>query len=147
MRKTHLALRGALLAAAALLVATPAPAMPRPAAAGNWLYLTVAKGDTRTREIHGSLLMCDPPRGHARAATACAELTAAQGDVGRIPPQHMYCPMIYAPVSVSARGEWKRRRIDYGHTFANSCEVAARTGAVFALSDDGGNRPVPGLPR
>jgi hypothetical protein len=146
MRKTTLALCGILLAATALLITTPAPAMSRPAVASNWLYLTVAKGDTRTREIHGRLLMCDPPRGHARAAKACAELAAAHGDVDRIPPERVYCPMIYAPVTVSARGQWAGRRIDYGHTFANACDMAARTGAVFALSDQDEGRRVRGLP-
>ncbi|MEU6316694.1 SSI family serine proteinase inhibitor [Streptomyces sp. NPDC047009] len=146
MRKTTLALRGALLAAAALLIAPSASAAPRPATAGNWLYLTVAKGDTRSRDIRGTLLMCDPPRGHVAAVRACAQLAAVQGDIGRIAPAHMYCPMIYAPVTVSARGEWGGHPVDYSHTFANACDLEARTGAVFALWDQGQGASVPGLP-
>ena len=144
MNKTYLALRGALLAATALLIATPAHAAPKPANKGNWIYLTVAKGDARSREIRGTLLICDPPHGHARAAQACAQLAAARGDIRRIPPTHMYCPMIYAPVTVSARGEWNGHRVDYSRTFANSCDLTAKTGAVFALPDRPRGRSVPG---
>ncbi|MFF7142139.1 SSI family serine proteinase inhibitor [Streptomyces nodosus] len=136
MTKTTLALRGALLAAAVLTLSAPAPAIARPADVGNWLYLTLSKGDALTRDVRGTLLMCDPPQGHPRAARACAELAAAQGDVDRIPPEQTICPMIYAPVSVSARGEWNGRHVEYEHTFANACDLTARTGAVFALSEE-----------
>ncbi|MEU8591872.1 SSI family serine proteinase inhibitor [Streptomyces sp. NPDC048664] len=146
MRKKILALRGTLLAASALLVATPAPALPGHLGFGKWLYLTVAKGDTRTREVHGSLLMCDLPGGRARSAKACGELEAAQGDVGRIPARHMLCPMIYQPVTVSARGQWTGHRIEYGHTFANACDLAARTGSVFDMSSLDLPVRVPALP-
>ncbi|MGV9246406.1 SSI family serine proteinase inhibitor [Streptomyces sp. NPDC003710] len=139
--KTTRALRGALIAAAALLPVVPAQAAPRPAVTGNWLYLTVTNGDDRSRDINGTLLLCDPPRGHSQAAQACAELEAAQGDIGRIPAGHSLCPMLYAPVTVSARGEWDGRPVEYSHTFANSCELQASTGAVFALTD----RAVPGV--
>ncbi|MGV9562287.1 SSI family serine proteinase inhibitor [Streptomyces sp. NPDC003480] len=139
--KTTLAVGGALIAAAALLPMSPAQAAPRPAVAGNWLYLTVTNGDDRSRDISGTLLLCDPPRGHSQAAEACAELDAADGDIGRIPPDDSLCPMLYSPVSVSARGEWDGRPVEYSHTFSNACELQARTGAVFALAD----RSVPGV--
>ncbi len=140
MTKKTLVLRGALLAAAALLTAGPAQAAPRPVTAGNWLYLTVTKGESRSRDVHGTLLMCNPPLGHAKAVKACAELFAAKGDIGRIPPERTYCPMVYAPVTVSARGVWNGRQVDYSHTFSNTCDLAAKTGAVFALSDPAPHR-------
>lgn len=146
MTKTNLALRGALLAAAALLIATPAQAAPRPVTTGNWLYLTVTKGDDRSRDIRGTLLMCNPPHGHSHAVRACAELAAARGDIGRIPHARTFCTMVYAPVTVSARGEWNGRQIGYSHTFANTCDMAAKTGAVFALSDQATDPPTSGLP-
>jgi hypothetical protein len=144
MNKTILALRGALLAATALLIATPAQAAPRPATSGNWLYLTVTKGDARSRDVRGTLLICNPPQGHARAAQACDQLAAVQGDIRRIPAEKSYCTMLYAPVTVSARGEWNGHKVDYTHTFANSCDLTAKTGAVFALSDQTPARSVPG---
>ncbi|QFZ73681.1 serine protease [Streptomyces fagopyri] len=82
----------------------------------------------------GALLLCDPPQGHPHAARACAELAAAEGDIGRIPDTPgVLCPMIYAPVTAAARGAWDGRPVTYTHTFANSCVMGAATGAVFDL--------------
>jgi hypothetical protein len=128
------AVRGALLAAALLLAAAPqAQAAPGPHLPGNWLYLTVTKGDSRSSDTRGTLLLCDPPQGHARAAEACAELTAVDGDIGALPARDVMCPMVYAPVTVHARGQWSGREVDYVQTFPNGCALGARTGEVFAL--------------
>ncbi|MEU2617032.1 SSI family serine proteinase inhibitor [Streptomyces sp. NPDC007157] len=132
---THLiratAAGGALLAAAALLAAGPAQAAPRAAVGDDYLYLTVTKGDSRSSD---TLLLCDPPQGHARAAEACAELDTVGGDIARLTPvRDAMCPMVYAPVTAQARGQWNGRPIEYRETFSNSCGMAARTGPVFAL--------------
>lgn len=132
------ALRGGLAATAALLAfcaAAPAHAAPEPA--GDWLLVTVTPSGAATGAPDGTLLRCDPPRGHARADRACAELQAADGDIGRIPPQDAVCPMIHAPVTAHARGQWKGRPVEYTETFPNSCVMATRTGAVFALDAAG----------
>ncbi|MEU6147213.1 SSI family serine proteinase inhibitor [Streptomyces sp. NPDC047081] len=131
---TAKAVRGGLLAAAVLLAgAAPAHATARDHLPGNWLYLTVTKGDARSSDTRGTLLLCDPPQGHAHAAEACAELAAVDGDIDALPPRSGFCPMIYAPVTVHARGEWSGRKVDYGQTYSNACVLAARTGSVFAL--------------
>lgn len=130
------ALRGALLAAVVLLTAGQAPAQataPRHGIQGDWLYLTVTRGDSRSSDTRGTLLLCDPPQGHAHAAEACAQLGAAGGDIDSVPPEGTICPMIYAPVTARAHGEWKGRPVEYAKTFSNACALAARTGAVFAL--------------
>ncbi|WP_328354399.1 subtilase-type protease inhibitor [Streptomyces sp. NBC_00445] len=131
---TAKAVRGGLLAAVALLVASAAPAQsaPRQAPLDNWLYLTVTQGDARAGETPGKLLLCDPPKGPARAGDACAELEAAGGDIGGIPQKDTFCTMIYAPVTVHARGEWNGRPVTYTKTFSNRCVMAASTGSVFA---------------
>ncbi|MGW4977127.1 SSI family serine proteinase inhibitor [Streptomyces mirabilis] len=131
------AVRHALLATVALLTlgATPAQATSHQAFPGNWLYLTLTTGDAHASSIRGTLLLCDPPQGHARAAEACAELATAGGDISRIPTRpDTICSMIYGPVTASARGEWEGRQVTYSHTFSNSCVMGAETGAVFALS-------------
>ncbi|MCX4904586.1 SSI family serine proteinase inhibitor [Streptomyces sp. NBC_00878] len=150
MTNTHkatAAVRTCLLAACALLVAGSVPARaaaPPESLAGNWLYVTVTRGDIRagdtdsdtgSGDTRGALLLCDPPQGHAHAVRACGELRAAGGAIGRIPPTGVHCPMIYAPVTASARGEWGGRAVTHTETYANSCVLAARTGAVFALSN------------
>ncbi|MGW3665332.1 subtilase-type protease inhibitor [Streptomyces sp. NPDC005141] len=137
MKKTLSALRVALLVPVALLLAGAPPAARAASGeerSGNWLRLGVTRGDARSSDPRGVLLLCDPPQGHARATEACGQLRAAGGDIGRIPPRPgAMCPMIYAPVTVSAYGAWDGRRVDYTHTFSNSCAMGAETGAVFDL--------------
>ncbi|MGW1796761.1 SSI family serine proteinase inhibitor [Streptomyces sp. NPDC001984] len=134
---TATAVRGALLTAAALLALGPAQAASAAPAGklhGDWLYLTVTRGDARSSDTRGALLLCDLPQGRTHAAEACAELEAADGDIGGIPPKEgALCPMIYAPVTAHARGQWHGRPVEYRKTFSNSCVLAARTGSVFAL--------------
>ncbi|MEU9440261.1 SSI family serine proteinase inhibitor [Streptomyces sp. NPDC048304] len=124
---------GALLAAAGLLTAGPAAAATRGHGHGNWLYLTVAKGEAGTGTTRDALLLCGPPRRDAHSEEACAELAAADGDIGRIPPRNVFCPMIYAPVTARAYGRWNGRPVDFQETYANACTMEARTGAVFDL--------------
>ena len=132
---TATAVRGGLLAAATLLLATAAPAQaaPRQSAGGDWLFITLTTGDTRSSGTRGTLLLCDPPQGHGRAAEACAQLADADGDIGAVPTRETYCSMIYAPVTAHARGEWHGRPVEYRETFSNTCVLQARTGAIFAL--------------
>ncbi|MET9387538.1 SSI family serine proteinase inhibitor [Streptomyces sp. NPDC002928] len=123
------------LATAALLLAGAAPATAQDPLQGNWLSLTVTRGDARSGDTPGTLLRCDPPQGHARAAEACAQLAEANGDIAAIPPKEdVFCTMVYAPVTARARGEWGGRPVEFSKTYANTCVMAARTGAVFALN-------------
>ncbi|MEU6085396.1 SSI family serine proteinase inhibitor [Streptomyces sp. NPDC047085] len=124
---------GALLAAAGLVAASPAQAAPRDAQAGNWLHLTVTRGETQSGDTRGTLLLCDPPLGHPHAAEACAELAADDGDIARIPQKNVFCTMIYAPVTARAYGRWNGRTISFQETYTSRCVMNARTGWVFAL--------------
>ncbi|MFF8989102.1 SSI family serine proteinase inhibitor [Streptomyces sp. NPDC014983] len=121
---------GVLLAAAGLLAVGPAQAVPRPGV--NRLHLAITRSGDRA---DSALLRCLPPRGHPYAAQACAELMAARGDIDRIPAREVFCPRIYSPVTATARGRWNGRIVDFRRTYTNSCELRARTGAVFALDD------------
>ncbi|MFF8972949.1 SSI family serine proteinase inhibitor [Streptomyces sp. NPDC014995] len=135
-------LRGALPAVAAVVLAAAvavAPAQastPRDLPTGNWLRLTITHDDSRSGGTRNTLLLCDPPRGHSRAAEACADLASAGGDIRVIPPQEGVCSLVYAPVTAKARGWWNRRPVKYTKTFANACVMYAQTGAVFALDDE-----------
>ncbi|MGQ5638463.1 MULTISPECIES: SSI family serine proteinase inhibitor [unclassified Streptomyces] len=126
---------GALLAAAGLLAAGPAAAATRAHGHGNWLHLTVTRGEADTGAARDALLLCGPPRRDAHSEEACAELAAADGDIGRIPARRVFCPMIYAPVTARAYGRWNGRPVDFQETYANTCTMEARTGAVFELDD------------
>ncbi|MFE5401159.1 SSI family serine proteinase inhibitor [Streptomyces sp. NPDC056580] len=123
----------AVLAAACLIAAGPAQAASRATPPGDWLHLTVTRGESPSLDSHGTLLLCDPPQGHPHAADACAELAAAGGDIARIPQKNVFCPMIFAPVTARAHGEWKGRPVQFQETYTSMCVMNARTGAVFAL--------------
>lgn len=123
----------AVLAAACLLAAGPAQAASRATPSGDWLHLTVTRGESPSVESHGTLLLCDPPQGHPHAADACAELAAAGGDIARIPQKNVFCPMIFAPVTARAHGQWKGRPVRFQETYTSKCVMNARTGVVFAL--------------
>jgi hypothetical protein len=128
------AVRGGLLAALALLTVGASAPDRTTAAHGDWLYVSLTRGDTRSSDTRGTLLLCDPPQGHGRAAQACAELHRTGGDITRIPHRNAICTEIYAPVRAAAEGRWNGRTVTYEQTFANACVMTARTGAVFALS-------------
>ncbi|MGC9543473.1 SSI family serine proteinase inhibitor [Streptomyces sp. UG1] len=133
MTRRITAVRGGLLATAAALAlgaATPPAAAQDP---GNWLLITVTRGDDRHGGTPRTLLLCDPPRGHSRAAEACADLDKVGGDISRLRQKDAFCPMIYAPVTAHARGEWNGHPVEYRETFSNGCGMTARTGAVFAV--------------
>ncbi|MDF3149492.1 MULTISPECIES: SSI family serine proteinase inhibitor [unclassified Streptomyces] len=135
MTRCITAVRGALLtAAAALALGAAAPqATAQDSDSGNWLFVTVTRGDAPHGEAPGRLLLCDPPQGHRKAAEACEQLDRVGGDIGRLQRKDAFCPMIYAPVTAHARGEWNGRSVEYRETFSNGCGMSARTGAVFAL--------------
>ncbi|MFF1272031.1 SSI family serine proteinase inhibitor [Streptomyces marokkonensis] len=136
---THTSLKAvrAALAAALVLLACAAPARAdswRPAR-DSGLMLTVGHGEAQSAAVGGTMLWCDPPRGHhRRAADACAELEAADGRIADIPAKDVICPMVHAPVTAHAHGTWRGRAVEYTETFSNTCMLTARTGSVFALN-------------
>ncbi|WP_338895462.1 SSI family serine proteinase inhibitor [Streptomyces sp. TG1A-60] len=134
MTHTIHAVRSGLLAALALLTVGASAPAGATSFNGDWLYVSVTRGDARSSDTRGTLLLCDPPQGHGQAVQACAELREAGGDITRIPHEDAVCTEIYAPVRVTARGQWNGRPVGYEQPFANGCVMAARTGAVFALS-------------
>ncbi|MFJ4682849.1 SSI family serine proteinase inhibitor [Streptomyces sp. NPDC088789] len=129
------AVRGGLLAGLLLAATAPAQASVQPSLPGNWLYLSVTRGDHLVSDTSGTLLMCNPPQGHTLAAEACGQLASAGGDIGNIPRAAASCPMLHAPVTAHARGQWSGRSVEFRKTFSNDCELKGSTGAVFELDD------------
>ncbi|MFG3101232.1 SSI family serine proteinase inhibitor [Streptomyces sp. NPDC048182] len=125
---------GLLAAVAVLLLSCAAPARatgPRDPGQ-DWLLLDVNQGASRwAAPTRTALLRCDPPRGHATATEACADLDAAGGDIAAVPPRKAPCTMIYRPVTAHAEGRWRGRSVAYTRTFPNACVLHAQTGSVF----------------
>ncbi|MFF2779228.1 SSI family serine proteinase inhibitor [Streptomyces sp. NPDC058052] len=106
-----------------LTVSGPAPATTAPSPEAT--TTSAPAGRTVT-------LTCDPAGGdHPRAEAACADLDATQGRVER--DSDTACVLLYDPVEVRAEGVWQGRPVSFTRQYGNTCELNARTGAVFAF--------------
>lgn len=123
--------RRILLAAAtsAALLAAPYGAAAAPPTPGPGLVLTAG--------THRATLACEPvPHGtHPLPLPACTALSAADGDFDALPGWPGVCREPYAPVTVTARGEFRGQPVDWRKKFANPCILRAATGPVFAFAD------------
>jgi hypothetical protein len=135
--RLHRTTVGALLAGTALLTASaavaPASAVAeaRLAHAPSALLLTISDpvAGARTTE-----LFCDPPGGsHPAAGAACPDHSRAGGPIDEQPgdSRHPYCPMMYRPVTASAKGNWRGQPVTFTSTYPNGCVLTQRTGPVF----------------
>ncbi|MFP8941279.1 subtilase-type protease inhibitor [Streptomyces fenghuangensis] len=136
---------GAALAAACLAgPAATATAAPSPAAADrpsgpSVLVLTAAAGENPATapERRSTTLVCPPGSGgtHPDPERACAALRSVDGEVGALveTDADRVCPMIWDPVTITARGFWEGRQVSYERTFANSCVMEGATGPVFSF--------------
>ncbi|MFI5908985.1 SSI family serine proteinase inhibitor [Dactylosporangium sp. NPDC051541] len=98
------------------------------------LVLTVAKGESTVPAQQRASLTCQPAGGsHKQARTACAELAKVGGRFDRLQLAGGACTMVYDPVTVTASGRWKGRKVAYQHTFGNACTLTTTTGAVFSF--------------
>ncbi|AXI76408.1 SSI family serine proteinase inhibitor [Peterkaempfera bronchialis] len=130
---TH-ALTAAGLAVAAALGLPAQEAVP--AASGSRLVLTLHSGESTSGRVQGSVVLeCDPDGGsHPHPATACAALRAARGDLSAVrATRGVMCPMIYAPVTGEARGDWGGRTVRFTRTYGNRCSAAGESGGVFGF--------------
>jgi hypothetical protein len=89
---------------------------------------TLLVPDTRT-------LGCDDPEqvsgSHPRRERACAALDLAGGRFENLQTTGANCPMIYDPVTATAKGRYKGVRIDFEATYANACVAWAESDDVF----------------
>ncbi|UWE14034.1 subtilase-type protease inhibitor [Actinacidiphila bryophytorum] len=116
----------ALLAAVSLAAAPPSPGQGQDQAQG----LALTKGN------RSATLSCDGVAHgtHPLPLPACTALSAADGDFDALPGQPAVCREPYAPITVTARGEFRGRPVDWRKKFANPCVLRAATGPVFAFA-------------
>jgi hypothetical protein len=132
---------GRLVATATMLVAAIATVETGTAAATadpvkpTKLVLTVAKGESTKPVQRRASLTCRPDGGsHKLARDACSALAKVGGDFGRLQQgAGVACTMQYDPVTVTAVGRWKGKRVDYKKTYGNACSLSTTTGPVFSL--------------
>ncbi|QGK71230.1 protease inhibitor [Allosaccharopolyspora coralli] len=131
----HRSIGGTVLAAAAVVGAALIPATahagPAEPAELSVMHLSVTN-QAKITESRSTLLTCGPAGGtHANAAQACAALDEAAGNFQDLQAQSTQCPLIYEPVTVTAKGTWKNAPVEFTHEFANSCVLAAQTEGVY----------------
>ncbi|MFC8826449.1 subtilase-type protease inhibitor [Streptomyces sp. NPDC057137] len=103
------------------------------------LVLTVTDGaDHKTGTVRRAVtLSCAPtPSGsHPDAVAACSELkkNSAKFDSITASGTNRVCTKEWEPVTVTADGVWEGKRVEYVHTFSNSCAMDGGRGAVFTF--------------
>lgn len=102
------------------------------------LVLTQAQSDRKPTPPPDRtvLLGCYPTWSvwHAQAREACATLKLVAGDFEKLNVNPTgICYKLYKPVTVTAQGWWRGKKVSYEKTFTNSCELQKSTGPVFAF--------------
>ncbi|MEU7120675.1 SSI family serine proteinase inhibitor [Streptomyces zaomyceticus] len=135
MNKIIAAVAAALLAAGLSPAAVAATSAPSPTEDAH-ILLTADRTQGETEKVDIVWLDC-PGRtgaGHPYKEDACKALDAADGDFDTLrgEPQG-FCTTEYAPVTLTARGTYKGRTVDWSKTYPNNCEAVRDTGAVFCF--------------
>ncbi|MBN0042655.1 subtilase-type protease inhibitor [Streptomyces actuosus] len=129
---------GLAATAACWPLAQAALAAPASLYAPSALVLTVGHGQ-RAADVNPEravTLSCAPTSTgtHPVPAMACAELRAADGDLGALETRDdVMCTKEYNPVVVTVEGVWQGQRVAYERTFANECVKNAYGNSVFAF--------------
>jgi hypothetical protein len=125
------------LAVGACVAAVAASFLIGPAAASPALpTLVLSVQDRNTLLVPDSrTLGCDNPEqvsgSHPRRERACAAIDLAGGMFENLQTTGANCPMIYDPVTATAKGSYKGVRIDFEATYANACVASTESGDVF----------------
>ncbi|MFH7596728.1 subtilase-type protease inhibitor [Streptomyces racemochromogenes] len=138
--------RFAAVSAAALLCLAGATGMaeakPTSLYAPSAMVFAVSQGDDTAGAtvLRAATLSCMPTAQgtHPDPKAACTALNSTGGSFDRLlaaPDTNRACPMLYAPVTVTADGVWQGSRVSWKHTFSNTCAMSATLNgnAVFAF--------------
>ncbi|WP_371634719.1 subtilase-type protease inhibitor [Streptomyces zaomyceticus] len=133
MNKIVAAVAAALLAAGLAPAAVAATSASSPAGDAH-ILLAAARTQGESEKVDIVWLDCpgQTGAGHPYKEDACKALDAADGDFDTLrgEPQGI-CTTEYAPVTLTARGAYEGRTVDWTKTYPNNCEAVRDTGAVF----------------
>jgi hypothetical protein len=124
MRRLHATLISVTLAALAALMLAMTVTPARAASSSSWLVLSVYKGDTPSPAtvLSTVTLTCDADGGtHPQPGKACDALRSVDGHIERLPGDPGICPLIFAPETATADGQWRGRYVHFQQTYSNSC--------------------------
>ncbi|MBA8825113.1 hypothetical protein FHX42_002464 [Saccharopolyspora lacisalsi] len=118
--------------------ATAEPTSVKPPERGaKVVHLTVEDG--MSQQHRSVWLNCSPAGGtHPKAKAACDALNSTGGKFKSLSANRdALCPLIYRPVTVTAKGTWNGTRVDYTEKFSNACVLHSHTGSVFDFRKTG----------
>ncbi|MFE9023807.1 subtilase-type protease inhibitor [Streptomyces sp. NPDC007808] len=138
---TRWAMTGALLTTAvAGPLSVPAHSAPASLYAPSALVMTVGQGEqaaTATPERAVTVNCAYTTSGtHPAPRKACADLDRVNGDFDRLATlrgNEQPCTREYRPIVVTVQGVWRGTRVNYEHTFANSCIKETQGASAFAF--------------
>ncbi|MEV6491508.1 SSI family serine proteinase inhibitor [Actinoplanes sp. NPDC051633] len=78
-------------------------------------------------------LTCTTGDAHPNAAKVCAALRKVDGNPGRITPAQTMCTMEYSPVTATASGIWRGKKVAWSAKFGNPCLMRQATGVLFVF--------------
>ncbi|MGO1054567.1 SSI family serine proteinase inhibitor [Crossiella sp. CA198] len=137
MRTSHL-LASTALTAAALFAMTPAATAASTSGLDvSAMTLSVSYGETDSLvPDESAILACNPALGtHPSPTRACRSLARANGDIARLAPKDGYaCTLDYQPRSVSVKGTYRGKELDWQGRFPNTCTMLAETGDLFTFA-------------
>jgi hypothetical protein len=110
-------------AAASVLALSVGPVAP-----GCELSISMQK---ETGTPVSATVLCEPVSGtHSRAAAVCASLSAVDGDLTKVVPSDSMCPDYFDPVTVTVKGYWHERKVDFTRTYSNQCFANIALGKI-----------------
>ncbi|NUP22971.1 MAG: plasminostreptin [Streptomyces sp.] len=140
---TRRAITGALLTTAlAGSLSMPAHSAPASLYAPSALVLTTGHGEnaaTTTAERAVTVNCAYTTSGtHPDPRQACADLDRVNGNLDRLATLRADetdrpCTKEYRPITVTLQGVWRGTRVDYEHTFANSCLKETEGASLYAF--------------
>lgn len=119
--------------AGATSAATAAELPPQQSKPFGQMELKVFSGPAESAVARTRNLYCGPTGGnHPYGTVACHDLEVAHGSLDKLPGvPGKPCSGLYAPVKVTAMGEWNGMPVYFHNTYRNQCLLHASTGPVF----------------
>ncbi|MEV0583500.1 SSI family serine proteinase inhibitor [Nonomuraea sp. NPDC050310] len=120
-----------LAMAGAVALGSAAPALADHHRPGASLKITVA---VEGLPVKHARLTCGRAGGsHPTPKAACKVLRSVRGNPARLTDPGTICTKEYRPHTVTVRGRWYGKRVDFTRTFGNGCLMTAEGRALYKL--------------
>jgi hypothetical protein len=121
------------VAAGTAAAATPATAAAEPVGVLGIMITPLPGGTPSAPRV--ATLICEPNGGtHPRADEACKDIAEAKGDIAAVPPYpRVGCLPVWQPVTITVRGTWGDKVIDYSAQQGSVSCASISHGSIFMI--------------